>query len=282
MYEKDSYYECLIEVKTNSRLICAVKGRTPRIFLWVNYIVNEALMTKVKIFSLFSLEYAKKENCRNNPILYLMYGVSYPFSYVLVYFRMTPNLITTFSIVFSLLSAIALLNISYGWFFTFWFIAILLDFCDGTVARMTGNFSNRAFDYDHMSDLFKMALMFLSVSLYHSSELIWVLSLSSLFLLLYYTVINHDLTCFYRGGAVDDDYSGESSAVMDKAKNIIHQSNLLRKLFSLFVTIDGHTLFIFFLLPINTAVAEVVLAYLISILLLHIFRNGYRLYSIKL
>jgi phosphatidylglycerophosphate synthase len=239
-------------------------------------------MNKPTNFMWFSLSYAKKENYNNNPILYLMYGFSYPLSFLLNYFGVSPNKITTFSTIFAVLAAVSLIEISYLWFCIFWFFAVYLDFCDGTVARMTDNFSNRAFDYDHMSDLFKMALIFLSVSIYHSSELIWVLSLSSSFLLLYYTIINHDLTHFNGGKVVNDGYLDGGSVVINKAKKVIHKSELLRKLFSLFMTVDGHTLFIFFLIPINVAVAEVVLIYIIFILLAHVFRNGYRLYSIKL
>jgi phosphatidylglycerophosphate synthase len=239
-------------------------------------------MNQPTSFMWFSLRYAKKENYNNNPILFLMYGFSYPLSFLLNYFGISPNKITTFSTIFSVLAAFALIEISYLWFCIFWFIAIFLDFCDGTVARMTDNFSNRAFDYDHMSDLFKMALLFLSTSMYHSSELIWILSLSALFLLLYFTIINHDLARFKEDKVVNDAYLDESSVVINKAKKFINKNKLLSNLFSLLMTIDGHTLFIFFLIPINMVVAEVVLAYLISILLAHVFRNGYRLYSIKL
>ena len=233
-------------------------------------------------FMWVSLRYAKKENYNNNPILYLMYGLSYPLSFLLNYFGISPNKITTLSMIFSLLAAVALIEISYLSFGIFWFVAILLDFCDGTVARMTDNFSNRAFDYDHMSDLFKMALIFLSISIYHSSELIWVLSFSSLFLLLYYTIINHDLTHFNKNKIVNYGSLDRSSGLINKAKKFINNNRLFKFFFSLFMTIDGHTLFIFFLMPINKVFALVVLSYLIFILLVHVLRNGYRLYTIKL
>lgn len=233
-------------------------------------------------FMLFSLQYAKKENYNKNPILYLMYGLSYPFSFLLNYFGISPNKITTLSIIFSLLAAAALFEISYLWFCIFWFFVILLDFCDGTVARMTDNLSNRAFDYDHMSDLFKMALIFLSISIYHSSGLIWVLSFVSLFLLLYYTIINHDLAHFNKKKVVNYGSLDRSSGLINKAKKFINKNRLFRIFFSLFMTIDGHTLFIFFLMPINKIFAVVVLSYLISVLLVQVLRNGYRLYAIKL
>jgi phosphatidylserine synthase len=248
----------------------------------VNYRKNAEKMNKPISFMWFSLRYAKKENYNNNPILYLMYGLSYPLSFLLNYFGVSPNKITTLSIIFSLLAAVALIEISYLWFCIFWFFAIFLDFCDGTVARMTDNFSNRALDYDHMSDLFKMALIFLSVSIYHSSGLIWVLSFSSLFLLLYYTIINHDLTHFNKNKVVNYVSLDRSSGFINKAKKFVNKNRLFRNFFSLFMTIDGHTLFIFFMIPINKAFAAVVLASLIFILLVQVLRNGYRLYAIKL
>ena len=150
-----------------------------------------------------------------------------------------PNKITTLSIVFSLLAAITLIETSYLWFCIFWFFAILLDFCDGTVARMTDNFSNRAFDYDHMSDLFKMAIILLSVSIYYSSKLIWILSFLSSFLLLYYTIINHDLTHFNKNKLDNNINLKTKKGLINRAKRFVNKELVIKKIFSLFMTIDG-------------------------------------------
>jgi len=51
-------------------------------------------------------------------------------------------------------------------------VAVVLDFCDGTVARMSNAVSKSALRYGHMSDLIKSAAIFLCVAIYYSEAYI--------------------------------------------------------------------------------------------------------------
>ena len=87
-----------------------------------------------------------------NVIQLLMYRIAYPFAVLLNKLHLSPNQITTQSLVFSILAFIALIyDEGWVWFSIFWGVSLLLDFCDGTVARMANKVSKTAFRYDHMS-----------------------------------------------------------------------------------------------------------------------------------
>jgi len=106
---------------------------------------------------IFSAQYVNKEAAKNNIIVYILGRFSYPFSVVFAKIGVTPNQITTLSSLLAILSSLALVYDD-GWklFVLFWSLSLLLDFCDGTVARMTDQVRKTAFRYDHTSDLFKI------------------------------------------------------------------------------------------------------------------------------
>lgn len=112
-----------------------------------------------------------------NIVQLVMYRSAYPFAVFLKNLRLSPNLITTLSLIFSILAFAALaFDEGWAWFSVFWGMAVLLDFCDGTVARMTNKLSKQAFRYDHMSDLFKIFLLFLGAGFRYDTGLVWAVA----------------------------------------------------------------------------------------------------------
>lgn len=207
----------------------------------------------------FSDRYANYEAIGNNLLLLLMYRFAYPFAVVLSAIRLGPNQITTLSVLFSLAAALCLaMDDGWLWFCAFWGFALLMDFCDGTVARMTDSVRKIAFRYDHSSDLLKVFLIILAAGIRYDSPAVWPLSLSAIFFFMFFMVLNHDLGSVRRRSAVPatHDELHSHSGILARAG---------KALYAALLTINGHTLLVFFLLPFGELWAFLGLGYFLAI-----------------
>lgn len=105
----------------------------------------------------------------------------------------TPNGLTLISCIFSVLAFASLVISNLYSFVAFWFVAYILDYADGTLARMTNSKGKTALRYDHFSDLLKIILIFLGFALYYDNQIIWILTFGATSLYLFYTILNHEL-----------------------------------------------------------------------------------------
>ena len=231
---------------------------------------------------IFSDKYVNHEAVVGNTVLLLMYRFAYPFAVLLCKLRWSPNQITTQSLGFSILAFIALIyDEGWVWFSVCWGMTVLLDFCDGTVARMTDSVSKQAFRYDHMSDLFKIFLLFLGTGIRYESNLVWMVSSSVLFIFMYYTLLNHEIRHVKRllekNGPVSESNGDaaispvEQVAVQKRIRDRypivawVAKHDLLfdvvKKIGVPLATINGHTLLLFFLLPMGPEISVGVFIY---------------------
>ncbi|MFT4802826.1 MAG: phosphatidylglycerophosphate synthase [Psychroserpens sp.] len=238
---------------------------------------------KTLINRLFSAEYAKNRATEQNLILLGMYRFAYPFSLVLNRLHVTANQITIASIIFAMLAAFFLINSNENgnvYFFVFWFLSLLLDFCDGTVARMSNNTSKTALKFDHLSDLFKIFIVMLGASIHYDQLIVWCVSMSASFLFMYYMVVNHQLSGV-RALISKNCMREENVSVVEKVKfyhvkKVIKSDVLIKKLKSIYipcVTINGHTLLIFLFLPWGEKIAISVCLYFSLLSLRGIFHS---------
>ncbi|AUZ84052.1 CDP-alcohol phosphatidyltransferase family protein [Methylophaga nitratireducenticrescens] len=226
----------------------------------------------------FSDKYAKREAIGANLLLLLMYRFSYPFASILSSMGFSPNQITTMSLFTSLVAA-TLLVFDDGWilFLVFWGGALLLDFCDGTVARKTNKIRNTAFRYDHTSDLLKFFLIILAVGIKYSDSIVWILCLAASFSFMFYMVVNHDLK------TARDRIHVSSNKITKSPKNkklyesasISSWAKISKAIYAIFMTVHGHTLLIFLVFPFGINWAISALIYLMSISL---YRSAIAIY----
>jgi len=223
---------------------------------------------------------------RVNFIQRLMYRSAFPFAVLLSKLRVSPNQITSSSLVFAVLAFIALIA-DEGWvlFAVFWGLSILLDFTDGTVARMTGKVSKVAFRYDHMSDIFKLCLLVLGAGIRNDELLFWVLCSVFIFTYPYSEILSHDLINARRRRNEDQ----QEAPVTDSAprKNVGSRFVIVRSLserypasmgymrgvYRVIVNFNGHTLLVFFALPAGGYVSIAILMYLNLLVLIVIATN---------
>jgi phosphatidylglycerophosphate synthase len=230
---------------------------------------------------IFSDKYVNHGAVVGNVLLLLMYRFAYPFAYILNKLGLSPNQITTQSFVFTILAFFSLVY-DEGWrfFCFFWGMAVLLDFCDGTVARMTDKVSKTAFRYDHMSDIFKIYLVVLGACVRNNEILFWLLGSTLIFFYGFLEILTHDLKCIRQKKQTSDSFVASANSPSTK-KRIRERFVLIGYLLEKFplimesiiviygsvravlFTFNGHTLLFFFLFPIGGLVTKTVLTYLI-------------------
>ena len=64
---------------------------------------------------------------------------------------------------------------------------MILDICDGQVARLSKNINNSKIDLDHLSDIIKICLIYLSFGILLNNKISWIYIFLAnfLFVLLY-------------------------------------------------------------------------------------------------
>lgn len=204
----------------------------------------------------------------------VMYRGAFPFAVLLNRMGMSPNRITTASLAFAILAFCALAFAEgWIWYCIFWGMSILLDFSDGTVARMTGRISKSAFRYDHMSDLFKVSLLMLGVGIRYDDSLVWVLALSACFTFLYRDALNRELSRTRERQAVGSEDASSTAATRRRDRYAVvawavryqWALGLYKNLVAILFTVSGHTLLLFFLFPLGSEPAIGALIYLILV-----------------
>ena len=207
-----------------------------------------------------------------NPLLKLLYLSAYPVSIVFSKLGFSPNFITLWSFLLSLLAFYSLCDEKIYNFIIFWYLSYTFDFVDGTLARMTGNVRTTALRIDHLSDLIKIALILLGFGIYFQDIYVWVVLFISTTLFFFYAVLNHDLSAVKKINAFKNH---KETSNIDKDTNV-NQSRVpnrsLRQTFSIYFkntlfVIDGHTLIIFFFIPISKTVAFSFLGYFCLVLI---------------
>ena len=131
---------------------------------------------------------AARGELAENPIVWILYRVSYPLAFLLWRLKFSANFVSALSLIAALAAAFFLVaprNLAL--FATAWVFAMVLDFCDGMVSRMSGTANTSAFKLDHFLDLTKFSLITLALGMYWDSNeitLILLLSTQSIFIFL--------------------------------------------------------------------------------------------------
>lgn len=208
----------------------------------------------------FSDRYANHGTIGNNLLLLAMYRFAYPFACGFNALGLTPNQLTTLSCITAVAAAAALALHAPAWAFVLlWGGSLLLDFCDGTVARISGRVSRNAFRFDHMSDLAKVSIVIVATGWRHQDGAVWLLSCAALFAFLYYAVISQELKALRLHAAA---LAVQGQAREDASNFQGRLPRPLRVIYAALATVNGHTLLVFFALPFGLLGVFLPLSYL--------------------
>ena len=109
------------------------------------------------------LKYANK-NALNNPIQFVLYAIAYPLALIFKKFHISPNQLTFLSVLLTVLAVVFLIEKDQLLFLLYWTAAYILDYTDGTLARMTKKIGNSALRLDHFCDQLKILLILVNSS----------------------------------------------------------------------------------------------------------------------
>jgi len=133
-------------------------------------------------------EQALRGSLNQNPMVWILYRVSYPLAHLFWRLNFKANTVSALSVVTALAAALFLVvSQNLVLFALAWILSIVLDFCDGMVARMSCTANTSAFKLDHFLDLVKFSLITVAVGLYWDTNeitLILLLSTQSIFIFL--------------------------------------------------------------------------------------------------
>ena len=236
------------------------------------------------------LKFAKKDAIQNNQLQKFLYLLGYLFAISAKKFSLTPNSLTLISCIFTSLAFTALVIKNFYGFIFFWLIAYVLDYADGTLARMKQIKPKSSLRVDHMSDLFKISLIFLGIAIYYNNQIVWTLTFVTSASFLLYNILNHDLGHYQKLSLLLSNYSKTNKNINTpklkkekkdsfyRLKLLINERPFLKKFilnfYSIFFVINGHTLIIFFFIPVNQNLAIILLTYFI---LINIYNSLFRL-----
>jgi phosphatidylglycerophosphate synthase len=235
----------------------------------------------------FSGEYANKTAIIGNRLSLMLYKTAYPTAKLFSRFSIKPNTVTWMSLFFTLLAVLSLyLTNSPIYFVFFWVISMHLDFSDGTLARMTKKVSKSALRIDHMTDLVKLFIVFLSIGILYNSFITWILVNSAVFCLMYSEILTHEIKFYLKRQAdrneqFSETIISESSLVKSLVGNNPFWVSLLRNIHSIFFSISGHTLVFFCILPFGETYANGFLFYFTTVCIYGVIRALITLSSLK-
>ena len=214
---------------------------------------------------MLSLRLAKPAAIEDNPISQAMYLLAL----LLNKLRVTPNQITFVSIIAAVLAAAMLAEGNYKLFVIFWYVSWQADYVDGTVARLSGRTRQSALRIDHYSDLLKITAVFSGIGLFYNDALIWTATVATAAAFLIYAMSNRELYWVSRILTESDDrHQQDKVQPKSKANNFlvgaVRSNPLARCAFVTFATINGHTLVIFFFIPLGKFYAQLLFCYLFA------------------
>jgi len=195
-----------------------------------------------------------RDNVKDNILQHILYKISYPFSLIFSYLGLTPNNITCLSFFLCVFSGFFIIKNDHELFLICWYLSHFLDYCDGTLARITNNTTKILLRVDHLSDLIKLQITLISFSIYYSNIGVWIC----------FSVFN---IIFWISEVLSVQYKLESKVSNKTTNNSKFKSKVLKNIYNIFFTFDGHSLLLIGLTVINSKVFIIILIYYSFLLL---------------
>ena len=207
---------------------------------------------------------ALKSGVEENAWLFWLYIASYPLARRFVRLKVSANLVTLFSLLTAVASLICLIVKVELAFILLWILSILLDLCDGMVARIDGSASSGKFDVDGFCDLLKILLVVVVGETLLDDKAVSLASTLFLGSLLIHRFINASAFTLSEEPA--------THVRAEPRKIIIFPRGFRAYLFVPLGTFNAHSLFLLVALATRGQAYLCVLLYLTSVLVLQIMR----------
>lgn len=210
-------------------------------------------------------------SANNNIIVWLLSYFSLPLSKLFNQLKITPNTLTFFSLTCIVLGCKELINGNFILFCSYLVISIILDICDGQVARMSGKVNKSNLDIDHITDIIKISLIFLSFGVLINTKFNWIIIFLTSFFYLFYCFIISETNKIQKKNIKKRIRLSKPFFFNYFSSNIFWM--IYKIMVPLIITFNSHSLFLFLLILIDLNLINFVLSYFISVYIYRIFKN---------
>ncbi len=211
---------------------------------------------------------------KNNQVVLIMYYLSYPAVLFFEKINFKPNHVTLLSIFFSILSLIFLVyyqNI-HLYAVTF-FISQALDHCDGTLARKTNQLSKNIINPDSISDLIKIFLTHFAIALYFDQKLIWILSSISMFLFLFFVILELMIQKKKSGKKKNVTLLRNKFSYAQQIYELSFFGPMIKFIYRFCTTLNAQAVLVFIIAPINYSLCIYVFFYFIFVISFNLIKT---------
>ena len=200
----------------------------------------------------------------SNYLQYVIYKLARKVSLFFSFLKLHPNHISVLSFILCFLSCYFLLRKNDITAFTIiWLFSHFLDYCDGTLARITNKKTKILLRVDHTLDLIKFSFVVFSISSFYGNEIIYaVVSYSIIFSLLMKEIFDLNVKI----DRIRREHFQNNFHKNYVVRTSIKKNKLLNNLYNILFTFNGHTLF-FLPLALNNEYGIYMLIYILLLLL---------------
>ena len=138
------------------------------------------------------------------------------------------------------------------------YLSHFLDYVDGTLARITNNKTKILLRVDHLTDLIKIQITLICFCLYYDSILVWLCFSTFNIIFLFCELLSQQ-------------YSFILKSDKDKTDKPKPTYKILRNIYNVFFTFNGHSLFLLGIAMINSSLFMGLLIYYCVLLLKGLF-----------
>ena len=207
----------------------------------------------------------------NNIILWLLSYICLPISKLFNYFKFTPNFLTFLSFIFAVLGCREILNENLSNFCFLLLISVILDVCDGQVARLSKNINNSKIDIDHLSDIIKICLIYLSFGILLNNKISWIYIFFANFFYLFHCILHTKLN------EINKQNQKKSIKILKPMFFNYFSINIFWMLYKICIplifTFNAHSLFLFLLILIDLKFLNLILFYFIILYIYRILKS---------
>lgn len=208
---------------------------------------------------------------KKNFVIFFFSVLSLPLSIFFSKLKISPNQITFSSLCLCVVSFVFLIQNNLFIFCIFFFFSLILDICDGQVARLTNNINNTKLNFDHFSDIFKIFLIFLGLGIFFDDQIIWILTVIIVFLFLFMSLLHESIHQSLK--KIEVIKIRDQNILIGNLFKYFFLTKILNFFYRIFFTFHFHTLFLLLIFPFNKEYALYLYLYLILIILTNIYKK---------
>ncbi len=226
-----------------------------------------------------ALDFANRDATQDNPVLQLLYALTYPLALLAKRLGISANTLTALSLLTGLLAFFFLVFDQVVLFLVMWLFSYILDLVDGTVARMTKKINTLGVDIDHLSDMLKIPLVFIGFGVFYSSQTVWVLASLAVLALMSWETLRLSISQNEKAATLESvallplpslkSFTQEKLKSIERLKQVIKRNAGLRVVTKLSFAIHLHTFLWFFVMPFSSAITVFFFSYVVCLVVVN-------------